>query len=343
MRNGISFRIICVMVLAVSMSALGGQIYLKNGDRLTGTITTMADDKITIEMAMAGTIEIPMENVQTISSDEPLELHLNDGTIVKQSVEKDSDGTIKITGSDVIDSQTLALADVATINPPKPEAPRWKGDLSAGLTYTSGNTSNESYAFSANLTKRGEKDRITFDGAAAKKKEKTTANEKVTTEDWWKVGGQYDYFLSEKSYVFGEGRYETDEIADLDRRIIVGGGLGYQWIEKETQNFSTELGVADVYEKYKTSSGGESKFSLRMGYHYDQQFNKTFSFIHDLTYYPSTEQFSDYFLTSSAEVRAKINGHLFTNFKVLFDYDATPATGKGSTDTKYMFGIGANF
>ena len=80
-----------------------------------------------------------------------------------------------------------------------------------------------------------------------------------------------------------------------------------------------------------------------MGYHYDQQFNKTFSFIHDLTYYPSTEQFSDYFLTSSAEVRAKINGHLFTNFKVLFDYDATPATGKGCTDTKYMFGVGVNF
>lgn len=80
-----------------------------------------------------------------------------------------------------------------------------------------------------------------------------------------------------------------------------------------------------------------------MGYHYDQQFNKTFSFIHDLTYYPSTEQFNDYFLTSSAELRAKINGHLFSNFKVLFDYDATPATGKGSTDTKYLFGIGLNF
>lgn len=331
-----------MVVLALSMSALGGQVNLKNGDRLTGVITTMADGKITIETAMAGTVEVPVENVQTISSDEPLELHLKDETVITQSVQKDSDGMIKLAGSGVIGSQTVALADITAINPPKPEPPRWKGDISAGLTYTSGNTSNESYVFSANLSKRTEKDRITVKGDAARKKEKVDG-EKQTTEDWWRVGGKYDYFISKKAYVFGEGSYETDEIADLDRRIIVGGGLGYQWIEKETQNFSTEIGVADVYEKYDTSSGGDSKFSLRAGYHFDQQFNNTFSFIHDLTYYPDVEDFGDYFLTTSAELRAKINGHLFTNFKVLFDYDATPATGKGSTDTKYMWGIGVNF
>jgi putative salt-induced outer membrane protein YdiY len=342
MKNRLSFQLIIVAVLTVSLSVSGGQIVLKNGDRLTGTITTMADGKVTVETALAGTVEIPVENVQTISSDEPLELHLNDGTVIKQSVEKDTEGMIKTAGSDVIESQRVALADVEMINPPEPEAPKWKGDLSAGLTYASGNTSNESYAFSGNLSKRTENDRITFRGDAAKKKEKS-GDEKVTTEDWWIVGGKYDYFLNEKTYVFGESSYEKDEIADLDRRVILGGGLGYQWIEKETQNFSTELGVASVYEKYETSSGGDSKFSLQMGYHYDQQLNKTFSFIHDLNYYPSTEQFGDYFLTSSAEVRAKINGHLFTSFKVLFDYDATPATGKGSTDTKYMFGIGVNF
>lgn len=342
MKNGIAFWMIFATVLAISVSALGGQVYLKNGDRLTGIIRTMADGKITVETALAGTVEIPMENVQTISSDKPLELHLNDGTIVKQPVEKDSEGMIKIAGSDVIDSQTLGLAEITAINPPKPESPKWKGDLSAGVTYTSGNTSNESYALSANLAKRTKKDRTTLKGDAVKKKEESDG-EKVTTEDWWRIGGKYDYFLHKKTYVFGEGRYETDKIAELDRRVIIGGGLGYQWIEKETQNFSTEFGAASVYEKYDTADDSDTKFSMQAGYHYDQQFNKTFSFIHDLTYYPSTEDFADYLVTSSAELRARINDHLFTNFKVLFDYDATPAESKGSTDTKYMFGIGVNF
>ncbi len=66
MKNGIAFWMIFATVLAISVSALGGQVYLKNGDRLTGIIRTMADGKITVETALAGTVEIPMENVQTI-------------------------------------------------------------------------------------------------------------------------------------------------------------------------------------------------------------------------------------------------------------------------------------
>jgi putative salt-induced outer membrane protein YdiY len=342
MRNGFSPLMVLGAVLLISVSALGGQVYLENGDRLSGTITTMANGMITIQTALAGTVQIPMANVQTISSDEPLELHLNDGTIVKQPVEKDSEGTIKIAGSDVIDSQTLGLTQVMAINPPKPEVPKWKADVSAALSYASGNTNNESYAISGNLAKQTEKDRFTFNCNAANKKEKSGGKE-FTTENWWRSGGKYDYFLGENKYLFGEGRYQTDEVADLDRRIIVGTGAGYQWIKKEIQNFSTELGFANVYEKYETSSNGDSKLSLRMGYQYDQQFNKVFSFVHGLTYYPDVDNFSDYFLTStSTELRAKINSHLFANFKVLFDYDATPATDKGNTDVKYLFGIGMN-
>lgn len=327
----------------MSISAFGGQVFLKNGDRLTGTIKQMADGKVTIESELAGTIEIAMDSVLTIESAEPLELHLSDGTVVKQPVEKGPDGQVKVAGG-TIKSQTLSLADVSTINPPAPEQPRWKGDLSAALAYTSGNTSNESYSLSFNMGKRSEKDRITFKGDAAQKKEKVGGGTaKVTTEDWMKLGGKYDYFFSERMYAFGEVRYETDEIADLDRRIVTGGGMGYQWIEKPTQNFLTEIGIADVYEKYETSTEANSNCSIRLGYKYDQQFNDIFSFIHDLTYYPNMEEFSDYYLTSSAELRAKINNHLFTNFKVLFDFDATPATGKGSTDTKYLFGVGVNF
>ena len=146
-----------IVLIVLSTPLLAGQIHLINGDRFTGTITTMANGKITIETALAGTVEVAMENVQTISSDEPLELHLKDGTVIKQPVEKDAEGMIRIVGSGTIKSQALVLSDVTAINPPKPEPPRWKGDLSAGASYSSGNTSNESYAFSGNLTKRSEK------------------------------------------------------------------------------------------------------------------------------------------------------------------------------------------
>ena len=40
---------------------------------------------------------------------------------------------------------------------------------------------------------------------------------------------------------------------------------------------------------------------------------------------------------------AKLNSRMFTNFKVMYDYDATPAANRKKDDIKYIFGIGANF
>ena len=312
--------------MVLSITAFGGQVILNNGDRLTGTITQMVDAVVTIETELAGTLTIPSENIRTMTTDEPVKLVRSDGSATTETV-----------------TAAMSLSEVSAINPPKPKPPRWKGDVSGGLVYTRGNTWNESYNASVNLQKRTEKTRTTLKGDTAKKKERSSdSSEEVTTEDWLKTSAKYDYFLSKKTYLFGEGRYETDDLALLDSRIIYGGGSGYQWIESETLNFATEAGLSCIHEDYK-NTGTDKRLSGRFGYHFDAALNETFSFIHDLAYFPSTEQVSDYYLSSSAELRAKLNARWFVNAKVLFDYDVTPAAGKGSSDVKYLFGAGVSF
>jgi putative salt-induced outer membrane protein YdiY len=336
---------VLVLVVILSSSAFAGVVHLSNGDRLSGKIVKMADGKLVIESELAGTIEIPVENIKTLESVDVLEMHFNNGTILKQPVGiSSSSGRIKTVAGAYVDSQEIAIADLELINPPIPEAPRWKGDLSAGATYTSGNTNNESLALSASLSKETEQDRTTFGADLySKDVEVQGSSDKITTEDWWKLRGKYDYFYSEKTYVFGEGRYEQDKIALLDRRVIVGGGLGYKWLKSEPENFSLEIGLTNIYEDYDDGTKGESKFSALTGYHYDLKFNKVFSFVHETSYYPSAEDFSDYYLTTSAELRTKISSNLFTNAKVLYDYDSTPAVDRKNTDLKLIFGVGVNF
>jgi len=272
-------------------------------------------------------------------------MHFNNGTVLKQAVDTSpTAGKVKIVGDGVVSSQEVAIADLKDINPPLPEKPKWKGDITAGWTYTTGNTNNETTALSVSLAKETKQDRITFGADLFKKKVKAPgSNDKVTTEDWWKLRGKYDYFVSKKLYIFGEGRYEQDKIALLDRRIIAGGGLGYQWIKSADQNFSTEAGLSNVYEDYNDGTDSSSSVSAVLAYHYDQKFNDVFSFIHDTSFFPSIEDSSDYYLTTSAEIRAKLNSRMFTNFKVMYDYDATPAANRKKDDIKYIFGIGANF
>ena len=82
---------------------------------------------------------------------------------------------------------------------------------------------------------------------------------------------------------------------------------------------------------------------LQLGYNFDKKLHKNIKFIHDLTYYPSTESFSDYFLTSTGELRANFSETMFTNFKAILNHDDTPAKGKHKTDVKYIWGIGWRF
>ena len=82
---------------------------------------------------------------------------------------------------------------------------------------------------------------------------------------------------------------------------------------------------------------------MQLGYHLDWKFAEKFTFLHKLTYYPSFTSPSDYFLTADAELRAAITDSMFSNFKAVLDYDSIPAQGVGTTDTKYILGVGWNF
>ncbi|MBC8492159.1 MAG: DUF481 domain-containing protein, partial [Chloroflexi bacterium] len=193
---------------------------------------------------------------------------------------------------------------MVSINPPIKPAPKWAGDISAGLTSTHGNTKTETISASANFAKRTDKDRTTIstDYAKGKQEDKITGADE-TIEDWWRAKGKYDYFFSKKKYGYVDARYEKDAVAKLDRRMIIGLGGGYQWIESADMNFSTELGLASLYEKFDNQTDSNSELSIQLGYHFNKKLRKNISLTHDLTYYPSIDKFSDYFLTSTAGIR----------------------------------------
>jgi len=336
--------IVVTCVLSLSGLLFADEIVFKNGDKLTGKIEQLTEGKMVFKSDVAGTVTIELSKIRTFSSTEPVEVHLSDGTVFRRRIVQSQSERFAIAGDAALSAQEFALGSVASINPPAKPAAKWSGSISAGLTSTHGNTSTDTTNASVNLTKRTEKDRTLLTADYAKgRQENPDTGEKITTEDWWRTRAKYDYFFSKKFYGYLDGRYEKDRIAELDRRVILGGGVGYQWVESEEMNFSTEVGLATLYEKFNNQTDSQSNLSAQLGYHFDRKLPAGLKFINDLTYYPSTENLSDYYLTTTAELRAPFSERMFTNFKVIFDYDATPAEGKGSTDTKYILGVGMNF
>ena len=342
-------RYVCVFMAVLCAWSFCSRTYADevlfvNGDRLTGKIKQLVGGKLVFESEMAGELTIDMAKIGTFSSDQPVEIHFGDGTVIRQRVLSSGTGRISIRGDETLMAQDFDLAKIASINPPVKAVPKWHGAISAGLSSTHGNTATDRRNLAVDISRRSENDRITVKADYARgEQEDPDTGEEETTEDWWRTKLKYDYFVSKKWYVYGDSRYEKDSIAELDRRVVVGGGGGYQWIESDDINFSTEAGLASLYEKFEDQTDSNTEVSVQLGYHFDKKLYKGLLFINDLTYYPSIDQFSDYYLTTTAELRASILKNMFTNFKVIFDYDATPAQGAGKTDVKYILGAGWNF
>jgi hypothetical protein len=125
--------------------------------------------------------------------------------------------------------------------------------------------------------------------------------------------------------------------------VIIGGGVGYQWVESDELNFSTEAGLASLYEKFDNQTSSNSEISAQIGCHFDKKLNEKMKLINDFTYYPSLDNPTDYYLTNTTEFRAHFTETFFTNFKAIFGYDFSPAMGQGTTDVKYIWGFGWGF
>jgi putative salt-induced outer membrane protein YdiY len=340
----LAISVISLCALLSPVASLADELYFKNGDHLSGQIVRMTEDKLVFKSASAGEVTVSLSEVRTLSSEAPLEIHLKDGTVLHQPVAAAEPNGFSITTGTALRPQTFGLAQVASINPPPKPQPKWTGSISGSVSSTHGNTSTESYAAGFNATRRSEKDRITANADYARsRQEDPDTGEKRTTENWWKTKAQYDYFFMQKLFGFVNARYEKDEIAELERRVVLGGGAGYQWIEKPETSFSTSIGLASLYEKFDNDTESNNQLSLQAGYNLSKTVCKRVKLLHELTYYPSFEQFSDYFLTTSAEVRATMVKNLFASFRVIFDYDTSPAEGRGSTDVKYLLGVGLEF
>jgi putative salt-induced outer membrane protein YdiY len=320
------------------------EVIFTNGDRLTGKILKLIEGKLVFQSDVAGEVTVDMSKIRTFGSDVPIRILLKNGTILNQKVLKAEPNEFAIEGGDILATQKFNISAISAINPPEKVEPKWTGNISGGFSSTHGNTKTDSINASIDLKRRSEKDRfqVAADYARGRQRDPDTGEMEVTA-NWWKTRAKYDYFFTKKLYGYIDNRYEKDSIAELDRRVVIGAGGGYQWIESEDMNFSTEAGLASLYEKFDNTNESNSELSMQLGYNFDKKLFKTVKFLHGLTYYPSLEEFSDYYLTTSAEIRAYFTKQMFANFKAILDYDATPSPGSGDTDVKYFLGVGWSF
>jgi putative salt-induced outer membrane protein YdiY len=329
----------CAALVLATATASADQVIFKNGDKITGKIVTMEGGKMTIATAVAGPIVVDMKDVETFSTDTPIEIRTADGRKVNEPVTTAETDQVKTSGGEV-----LSLAGVTKINPP---AEVWHGSVLVSGAIARGNTNTDDLgiAIAAGLRRNNEtvNDRFTLGGAYnLGLQENPDTGDKVTTTDNWNAFGQYDYFWDPKFYTYANFKVEHDRIADLNYRLSPSAGVGYQWFERPDFNFRTEAGVAYVYEDF-ISDGENQTCAVRLAYHIDRKFNDVWSVFHNFEIFPAIDDPHDYNLATDAGVRAALTAAFFTEFRVEWKRDSDPAPGADKNDLRYVLGVGWKF
>ncbi len=128
----------------------------------------------------------------------------------------------------------------------------WKGEVELGFTSTSGHTDSENLNARLGVSREEGKWKHAADLRTIKN---TTEDE--TTADSLVFKEKSEYKLGEKSYAFGQLRYEDDEFSGYDYQTSISFGLGSRFIEDEQHLLDASIGLG--YRSIKDSATGESE------------------------------------------------------------------------------------
>ena len=108
------------------------EVWLTNGDRLTGKIVEIKEGILTLETSYSEPVKLKFEAVQKMSSSEPVEVHLTDGEIIKGKITTDDEGQVEVAAGPDRQAVTVALGTITALNPPPKEPATWKGNVTPG-------------------------------------------------------------------------------------------------------------------------------------------------------------------------------------------------------------------
>lgn len=326
--------------VAALMSSVFAQdkITLANGDVLTGTIKTMADGKVTITSPLLGDVTVPMSNISDLSTQAQVDLKTVNGETFKRRVAGMEGGRLKLDG----DIPSLAVDNLAKINPPAEEPPKWTGQMTIGGNLTSGNTERRAVGAAFEASRRSEADRISFDAAWDYAEDKASGDWVLNQR---RVGGglKYDYFLTKRWYALGNARVLGDTLADIQLRFTGGAGVGYTVIENDTTTFVTEAGLSYLNENYRSATPSDDYVAARVAYRLTHAFTDATKIVHGIEAFPSIDDSDDIYLQMRTEVVTKLAGDMVASLSWIMDYDNTPAPGRERDDHRVMLSVGWSF
>lgn len=324
-----------VLVFGLAGSVTADVLVLSNGDRITGDVKHVWDGKITIEPAYADAFDVDLDAVAHIESERELDVELDDGY----------DGTGTLAGASGDGNQLLetpegprviALADLFEVEEPE-DFIDWNSHIDFASSLNRGNTDSENTKLRADGTyKRGNhrhRGEVTFyreelDGV------RTQENNLYTYD--------YNWLFNEPWFFSSTLTYEKDPIIDLEHRITLSAGFGYDIWRTPRKALSVKLGAGYQDEETSTATN-ESAVAVWVLRYRHEFFGSDFAVFHNHTITDNLSGRDNTILKSSTGINYEISDLLYSNIALDFDYETHPVDLAEREDIALLLGLGFAF
>jgi hypothetical protein len=330
-------------------TAWADQVVLKNGDRVTGSITKKDGKNLTIKTDLFGVITTSWDQVVSVQADKPVNVVLPDGRTVQGTIAT-TNGKLEVATKDA--KLSLEPAEVATIrNDDEQKAyerlqkPGW-GQLwtatgSVGFAGTTGNA--ETMTFTTGITAarltNTDKTSLYFNAIDASA---LVNGKNSNTAQAVRGGLEYDHNLTSRLFLNTFNDYEYDKFQNLDLRFVVGAGLGFHAVKTDRNRLDLLGGIDFNHSSFSTPLIQDSSEAY-FGDDYNYKLSAATSFYQNFRMFEDLSNTGTYRMNSGVGAATKISKWLTWNVSLSDRYLNHPAPGRKTNDFLYTTGLGITF
>jgi hypothetical protein len=251
-------KLVVGLFLLLAIPALADQIVLKNGDRLTGSITKSDGKELVIKTDYAGDVTVKFGAIQSITSAGDLNVTLGGKTVV---------GPVTTNGDNVVVATRAAgpveapKASVTLVRSPAEQAAYekslhpgweegWAGGVNLGFAVTRGNSETKNLNIAVNAVRTGFHDKLTLYTNSIYATNDLPGVNPHTTANSIGGGARYDHDFSPHVFGFVNGDFFSNSLQELNLRSIFGGGVGVHLVKNAATTFDLLAGLNYTHESY---------------------------------------------------------------------------------------------
>lgn len=332
-----SLSLLSLSIVLFSAPVLADTVWLKNGDRLTGTIRVFDGSKLLLQTDYGGSIPLDWKKVATLQSDHELLVKMGpvDGERAKSLLAAEP-GKVTLANGEA--PKTVELAQIEQIMKPKPlvEDFTWKGNIDLALDYKRAESDTDDYNVDINTKAR----HGLWRHNAQVEYNRELKNEVVSTDNW-STEYALDRFLGEKLFWQGRAEYKRDRVEELERQRTLGTGPGYQFWDDELG----ALSVATLVNRsdYSFSNGEQNRFyELSVKWDYNRYLvGKTVELFSTGEVGRPLSGAADFSLDAEVGLRYKVTDWASLNMKA--EKDVVSGAEGDLDETRYTLGFGVGW